>query len=132
MKLAQANSLKYLNISYVDVNVMKHLLASCTQLEILFCKIADINIDDLSQCIRQNSESLKSLQIIMLQLRTFNEAKVKLATAISNCLQLEEVSIEMPGMSVQTWKKRSKPLKFFPNTQNMKKKNLSNIFTLHT
>ena len=63
---AQQTSLKYLILNfYSDVNhqreVRKNILASCTQLEKLSCHsiITENDVNDILQCIEQNSESLK-------------------------------------------------------------------------
>ena len=88
LHFAKQNSLKYLTLDFrYTKEVKKNLLASCGQLEKL--KISFVYDTDISQYIGQNCESLKCLQI---------ERGVmtgELATAISKCNQLEELSLHL-------------------------------------
>ena len=95
---AQPNGLKYLNLGFIQENpkeVKKNLMSSCTQLEKFGCDfIYESEVDVVSQCIRQNSESLKCVEIYAnLDKSDADVSFVKLATAINKCQQLEELSL---------------------------------------
>ena len=102
LDFAQPNSLKYLNFDfsvYPGV-VMRNILASCTQLKKLGCdKINIDHADDISECIGQNSENLKCLQIHFEANRNYgllslnNMEIARLATPINRCNQLQELSL---------------------------------------
>ena len=83
------------------LEVMKNLLASCTQLEKLSChNIPHINdtydiiyesyLDDIFQCIRKNSESLKCLHLRNEDC-VMDDVKWM---AINKCNKLEELSLD--------------------------------------
>lgn len=93
----QQKSLKYLILDFHPQNgreVKKNLLASCTQLEKLSCHHIkyENDLDDIFQCIEQNSGSLKCLQ---LRMNNFNldVNTTKFPTAISKCNKLEELGL---------------------------------------
>ena len=91
--LDQPNSLKYLNYQQpydVVYNNKNNLLTFCTQLEKLACYISKFDNNDISQCIKQNIESLKCLQIHCCDMD--EKDTIKLVAAINDCKQLEELS----------------------------------------
>ena len=99
LHFAQPNCLKYLILSFFggQEEVKKNLLNSCTQLEKFGCYFKKSEVDIVSQCIRLNSESLKCLEISVELDKTDEMSFFKLATAISECQQLEELSLLIDG-----------------------------------
>merc|ERR1712223_2194460 len=99
LHFAQQNSLKYLILDFQfegQEEVMKNLLASCTQLEKLSCYNAcyESEFDDIFQCIGKNSESLKCLEI---RNNEQNHDDVMKWMAINKCNKLEELSLDDCG-----------------------------------
>ena len=100
IQLCEANTLKYLYLRRLGGNhqsVIRNLLTCCTQLEKLsFYMPTGSNplfINETCQFIRQNSKSLKCLQISGPY--TLNEMETEnFANDISKCEQLEEISLE--------------------------------------
>ena len=104
LKFAQPNCLKYLILDFYGgkEEVKKNLLSSCTQLQKFGCHVnGNSEIDFVSQCIRQNSESLKCIEIWKHDTEVDEMSIFKLATAINECQQLEELSLEY-GESLST------------------------------
>ena len=65
LNFAKPNSLKYLVLK-IQNDVMKNILASCTRLEKLGCRVTyegDDMTNEMPQYIRQNKQSLKCLQL---------------------------------------------------------------------
>ena len=101
---AQQNSLKYLIVDLgpacfqIQREVKKNLLASSTQLEKLSCiDITKIDYDDIFQCIEQNGESLRCLEIDYLKNLDYldlNDDWTIKTTAIKKCNQLEELRLD--------------------------------------
>ena len=81
------------------LEVMKNLLASCSQLEKLSCQdiSSESDLDDIFQCIRQNSESLKCFEIADLhEIENENWMMLnwtKFTTAFKKCNNLEELRL---------------------------------------
>ena len=104
LNFAKPNSLKYLCLN-IHNDVMKNILASCTQLEKLgglpglpggvFYDSNDMT-NEMSQCIWQNRESLKCLQMDHPEPQDpLGMRNARLVDAINECNQLEELSLFM-------------------------------------
>ena len=108
LQFSQQNSLKYLILDFKlrdlqsQREVKKNLLASCTQLKKLSCSNIDASyLDDVFQCIGQNSESLQCLEIEILpdlDKMVFDilddMMTTKINTAINKCNNLEELRVD--------------------------------------
>jgi len=93
---AHQKSLKYLalDFNYYSREMQKNLLPSCTQLEKLSCiDINERDLDNVFQCIEQNSESLKCLNLAG-EFDLDENMVDKLTTAINNCNKLVEFRID--------------------------------------
>ena len=109
MHFAQPNCVRYLKLGFLSYQnkgkevkeMKKSLLSSCTQLEKFECHFDASEVDDISQCIRQNSESLKCVEIncCMYKVGPNDMSFLKLATAISKCKQSEKLSLSLGSPS---------------------------------
>jgi len=97
----QQKSLKYLILNIYRYGqgreVKKNLLASCTQLEKLSCRIIfKDDLDDIFQCMEQNSESLKCLELEGINISNSDDlllTTAKFSIAINKCNKLEELCL---------------------------------------
>ena len=99
LNFAKPNSLKYLVLK-IQNDVMKNILASCTRLEKLGCRVTyegDDMANEMPQYIRQNKESLKCLQLEYIPLNILDPLgmrSARLVDSINECNQLEELDFQ--------------------------------------
>ena len=92
MHFAQPNCLKYLKLHFYtrqenENEVKKNILSSCTQLEKFGCLFNESQVDIISRCITQNSESLKCIEIEFWASQLYRVCKDQVH--LSEAIQLE-------------------------------------------